>query len=235
MTPFHPQWIIFRNRKQTLTQIAKQLPSTGRLLDIGAGHQQIRPYLPPAIQYLPTDYWMTSVEWYKTKPSFYADAHHLPIASNSVDIVLLLDVLEHLAHPHQAMREIYRVLKPTGKAIIQLPFLYPLHDVPRDFNRWTLYGLRELSFKTGFEINLIQSKDQPLETAVLLLNIAATKTVLNWAAQKNPLLLLGLLLPIFILLANLGGWLFSRLSPADPFMPQSYQMVLQKPSTEAGA
>lgn len=63
----------------------------------------------------------------------------------------------------------------------------------------------------------------------MLLNIALTKSVINWVGQKHPASLLGLLLPIVILLSNVGAWIFSYLSKDDDMMPHSYRLVLEKP------
>ena len=57
----------------------------------------------------------------------------LPIATNSIDSVLFLDVLEHLQNPDQALNEIFRVLKSNGVLILQVPFLYPIHDAAYDY------------------------------------------------------------------------------------------------------
>ena len=66
------------------------------------------------------------------------DATNLPFHENSVDIVLMLDVVEHL-YPQQldkALYEIKRILKPGGKLIIHtIPnlwyynFGYPIYRI----------------------------------------------------------------------------------------------------------
>src|SRR5450631_260231 len=56
----------------------------------------------------------------------------LPIASHSVDLLLLPHVLEYSVNPHQILREVQRVLMPEGHAVITC------------FNPWSLWGLRRL-------------------------------------------------------------------------------------------
>src|SRR6187402_231017 len=47
-----------------------------------------------------------------------ADFFDLPIASNSIDLLVLPHALEFSVHPHQIVREVGRVLMPEGHAVI---------------------------------------------------------------------------------------------------------------------
>jgi len=51
----------------------------------------------------------------------YASALDLPIQNNSVDIVLCLDLIEHIEDDNKLIKEISRVLKKTGKVILTTP------------------------------------------------------------------------------------------------------------------
>lgn len=53
--------------------------------------------------------------------SHSTSACHLPFENESFEVVTLLAVLEHLSHPQDMMREIARVLKPNGVAILTVP------------------------------------------------------------------------------------------------------------------
>jgi SAM-dependent methyltransferase len=64
------------------------------------------------------------------KVDLRAEFFDLPIASNSVDLLLLPHALEFGAHPHQILREVQRVLMPEGRAVITC------------FNPWSLWGAR---------------------------------------------------------------------------------------------
>ena len=50
-----------------------------------------------------------------------ADICNLPFQDNEYDIILCNHVLEHISDDTKAMRELYRVLKPDGMAILQIP------------------------------------------------------------------------------------------------------------------
>jgi len=55
-----------------------------------------------------------------------ADICNLPFKDNSFDFILCNHVLEHIPDDTKAMQELYRILKPKGTAILQ---------VPQDYNR----------------------------------------------------------------------------------------------------
>jgi SAM-dependent methyltransferase len=59
-----------------------------------------------------------------------ADFRDLPIAANSIDLVILPHVLEFSDDPHQILREVVRVLVPEGQVVIC------------GFNPWSLVGLK---------------------------------------------------------------------------------------------
>jgi len=96
-TPVHPQWFAFLREDKNLRASCKAL--NGLVLDIGCAEGKPRRYLPETAEYLGLDYFDTATAWYKTRPSVFGDAQQLPFANDTVDHVLLLDVLEHLPGP----------------------------------------------------------------------------------------------------------------------------------------
>lgn len=57
------------------------------------------------------------------------DIHHIPFEENRFDVVLCNHVLEHVRDDILAMKEIHRVLKPGGFAILLVPFFNPVGEV----------------------------------------------------------------------------------------------------------
>jgi SAM-dependent methyltransferase len=162
---------------------------------------------------------------YNGKPDVFGDAQSLPFADESFDTVLLLDVLEHLPEPERALLEARRVLKTNGNIITQVPFLYPLHDEPFDFHRWTLHALNALFLKHGIQVREITHHGNPVETATALLVIALTKGVIDSIHQRHFGLLLVPLLILSIPIINVVGWLLGRLLPNSELMPLGYRIL----------
>jgi SAM-dependent methyltransferase/uncharacterized protein YbaR (Trm112 family) len=81
-----------------------------------------------------------------------ADAHLLPYADNSVDAIFCEAVLEHLSDPVQAVREMFRVLKPDGDVFAVTPFMQAYHGYPHHYQNFTLTGHTHLFRQNGFTI-----------------------------------------------------------------------------------
>lgn len=71
------------------------------------------------------------------------DVHDLPYEDESYDCIVLNQVLEHVANPWKAIKELYRVCSPGGMVIITSPFFYQFHggDHGHDYWRFTPEGL----------------------------------------------------------------------------------------------
>jgi 2-polyprenyl-3-methyl-5-hydroxy-6-metoxy-1,4-benzoquinol methylase len=60
------------------------------------------------------------------------------------DVVVMSEVLEHLHDPQAALANVRRSLRDEGKLVLTVPFLFPIHDEPYDYFRYTEHGLRML-------------------------------------------------------------------------------------------
>jgi SAM-dependent methyltransferase len=84
-----------------------------------------------------------------------ADAEALPYLDRTVDGVLCTGLLEHVEHPDRVASEIFRVLRPGGRAYIAAPFIQGYHPSPTDFRRYTPEGIRQLL--AAFEIESLRA------------------------------------------------------------------------------
>lgn len=121
----------------------------GVLYDLGCGESPYKQFfLKYADQYIGID-WADS--FHDTKADIAADLNiSLPIASEVADTVVSLSVLEHLCEPQTMLNEAFRILKPDGRIVLQVPWQWWVHEAPYDFFRYTPYGLAYLFNKAGF-------------------------------------------------------------------------------------
>jgi SAM-dependent methyltransferase len=70
--------------------------------------------------------------------------HQIDLPDASVGTVFLMDTLEHVEYPHQALAEIHRILKPDGLVIMSSVLDFFIHATPNDFWRFTPDGFRSL-------------------------------------------------------------------------------------------
>ncbi|SDX79292.1 DREV methyltransferase [Ruegeria halocynthiae] len=60
------------------------------------------------------------------------------------DLILCLNVLEHVYETEVAVCNLHAALRPGGRLIVAVPFAFPLHDEPHDFYRFTRYALERM-------------------------------------------------------------------------------------------
>ena len=73
------------------------------------------------------------------KPDIVADICEVDYR-DEFDAVVMSEVLEHIPRPHAALDKVLQALKPGGRLILSVPFIFPLHDRPHDYYRYTKYG-----------------------------------------------------------------------------------------------
>ena len=220
-TPFHPQWLLrFGRSPDFLLALA-----SGRTLDIGCADRWPESKLPAGCKYISLDYPITGHEIYGAKPDIFADAASLPLSSSSFDTVLLFEVLEHLERPNRALAETARVLCQGGKAIITIPFLYPMHDEPHDYQRYTRYGLIRECHAAGLRVDYIEASLGSAKTAGLAVNLALGGMLLQTMRKPSVTAFLAPFVLIAIPLINLAAMVTDWILPNWPAMTAGYQVV----------
>lgn len=87
----------------------------------------------------------------------------LPFGKESLGMITLFHVLEHLPSPHRCLQELHRVLEPGGWLVVQVPNAASLQrrllggrwagfDVPRHLANYSTRNLRGLLERNGFAV-----------------------------------------------------------------------------------
>lgn len=154
--------------------LAAQPYMRGRLLDVGCGK---RPYA--LIYERHVELSIGTEVQFSLHGTAAADligyAEELPFADASFDTILCTEVLEHTRHPFQVLTELARLLKPGGHLILSTPFIYPIHEAPRDYWRFTVYGLQKICQDNGLDIVEINSKGGVITTMMILTHNIAVR------------------------------------------------------------
>ena len=149
-----------RLRREAVISELVNLPSGAVVVDIGSGVGDIVAAVAPNCKRIGIEYSGRDIELAR-KPDacgvwfIRGSAVNLPLASESVDAVIFLEVLEHLADDRPAMREIARVLKPGRRLIISVPSTYYFHDyltLIGHYRHYTRQQLVELLGEANFQV-----------------------------------------------------------------------------------
>lgn len=124
----------------------------GDLLDLGCGTVPLHGLYAPHVASV------TCVDWAASPHAtnhidIEADlSQPLPLPDAAFDTVILSDVMEHVPEPRLLWREIARVLRPGGHLLMNVPFLYGLHELPHDYFRYTRFALERMAQEAGLQV-----------------------------------------------------------------------------------
>jgi len=122
----------------------------GKLVDIGCGNKPYLRYFSLIDEYI-------GVDIDNNEADIVANAESLPIKSNSIDIVLCNQLIEHVSEPTKIIVEINRILKEEGILILTAPQMGRLHGEPNDYYRYTKWGLKYLLEENRMKLEIIES------------------------------------------------------------------------------
>jgi len=156
------------------------------------------------------------------------DAQLLGIGSQTVAAILCTEVLEHLPEPQRAIDEMFRVLQPGGSLVLTTRFLFPIHDAPHDYFRYTKYGLRHLLRR--FEIvELAEETDAVGTLAVLTQRLGMQAETLGWTPLRAAWLVAAQALRPFSFLVTREYGDSRRQAPERGIMTSGYHVFCRKP------
>ncbi|MCK0173778.1 class I SAM-dependent methyltransferase [Mycolicibacterium sp. F2034L] len=147
----------------------------------------------------------------------------LKLSSAQYDTIILSDVLEHVQDPMLLMREVARMLKPGGFLLMNVPFMYWLHEIPHDYHRFTSFALERMCEVSGLEVKELDAIGGAPEVlsdllAKQLVQVPAfggfIAAVIQWAAN------------VFTSRSKVGRFLSEKTAATCPL---GYALVAAKP------
>ena len=211
LRPWHFQWLATKDLYRDLKRILPTLE--GRIADVGCGDK-------------PYDRWLnqsavlehTGID---VQPGAAVDVvvpreDVWPLPDEHFDVVICTQVLEHARNMAVVIKELHRILKPRGKLLVSLPFIYNAHGVPEDYTRLSVDGLKE-RFIDHFEVVELRMQGGIGSTLGLLtLNwIDCSLNLTQWSRLAK-----GVLLPVWIVISaatNMIGALLDKLDRTGSF------------------
>lgn len=174
-----------RMRRSVRIWLRKQ-QSAAVVLEIGAGNGFLRPVVNAA---LPQALYVGGDIAPTEQTNVVLDAGNLPVASQSIDLVIAVEVLEHMPEPKALLAEAARVVRPGGRLILTVPFMFGVHDFA-DYHRFTPLAFGRMAEECGFSVMETRLRGGTFVAATglvrtLLLN-AIVGTPKDWRA-KDPL------------------------------------------------
>jgi SAM-dependent methyltransferase len=160
----------------------------GVVLEVGARRARRGRFRPPSTG---VTAWLRLDIAEGERPDIVADVEHLPVRDGSADWVVCLEVLQYVASPDAAVREIARVLRPGGATVVSAPFLHR-SDGPTDRHRFTEVRVRELLAAPGLRIERVTAQAAFFGTLANQLRQAVAQAPSRWvrwplAAATQPL------------------------------------------------
>ena len=145
MGPFAANWLVERINRAYVQEAAGRY-GRGRVLDAGCGR---RPYAEFFSDYTGLEF--DRVRYADARADVWGSGMELPFRDNAFATVISSQVLEHVPEPWRMVAEMARVLEPGGHLILTAPHIWGLHEVPKDYFRFTCYGLEHLARRAGLQ------------------------------------------------------------------------------------
>lgn len=227
---FSPNWIgIFVNpfyfARAGLGRAIRQFAPIlkGQLLDVGCG---TKPYkgMFNVDAYIGLDI-DTEASRIRGDAEYLYDGTSFPFADFSFDSLLCNQVLEHVFNPDEFLHEINRVLKPGGKLLLTVPFVWDEHEQPYDYARYSSFGLRALLEKHGFTILQHQKLGADATTLFQLANAYLFKVTQGWPKWLK----YGFTVTVMALV-NFLGVVAGKLLPGNPDLFLDHIVLAEKKS-----
>jgi len=145
----NPGYVFYKMLSKDIEEASRLIKGT--LLNVGCGKKPYKEIFQNKVDFC-VGIGLPSTPYGTSKVDVFSNALQLSFRDRCFDVVLAIQLLEHLPEPQKFFSEIHRVLKSDGIVILTLPLMAAIHKVPHDFLRYTSFGLIYWLEKMGFKI-----------------------------------------------------------------------------------
>ena len=213
----------FARKGLSMAMIKMSQNLSGNLIDIGCG---VKPYkkIFNVDSYRGLDIDSPIARERGIADDFY-DGKLFPYQNQVFDSALCNQVLEHVFNPNEFLQEINRVLKPGGRLLLTVPFVWDEHEQPYDFARYSSFGLLSLLENGGFVI--LQHEKLGADATILF---QLTNAYLYKVTQSMPKLFRYGFIVTIMAFINIIGVVAGKILPANPDLFLDHVILAEKAS-----
>jgi len=197
----HPYYLSRSSLHKYISLHAASLNSP--LLDVGCGSMPYRDLFTQIIDYHGLEISQRHSD-FQNYATFWCDGKVIPLSNSTYQSVLCSQVLEHSANSSLTLLEINRILVVGGHLLLTMPFIWPEHEKPFDFQRFTSFGIKSHLNDAGF--NIIEINKSCIGVVCLLqLHIEFLESLIRVLSPKDFHTTLRNMLRPYYLIVNLLG------------------------------
>jgi len=196
--------LLFFLRRNLFSAKEKARFLKGKLIDFGCGN---KPYenLFLVDEYIGADMKVSDHNYRDSKIDVFYGGETLPFSDDEFDATLSNETFEHLPNPERIAQELHRVLKPGGKLLLTVPFVWPEHEMPYDFCRFTAIGIEKVLTNSGFKVIDIKRSGTFGEVIVQIIICATLRNIVKLSKFPHRFFALLVAVPL-----NIVGYLLTR-------------------------
>jgi len=180
---------------------------SGKLLDFGCGSKPYKSLFSNVEEYIGLDYENEGHDHSDEQVDVFYNGKDVPFDDETFDSILSTQVFEHVEDVDLAIKELHRVLKKDGQILVTAPFVFPEHELPHDYRRFTANGLSSLLQRHGFEVLEI-SKNGNFREVIWQLRIIYIRDLIRLKNKHLNFMLRSLIVPPMVVLGIICSAIF---------------------------
>ena len=193
---YNPMFFTRKGLHQSISLLAPRLE--GQIVDLGCGTKPYRRLFTKASEYIGMDIEVSGNFDNRSHIDVFYDGHTFPFANDSIDNIFSSETFEHIFNVEEILQEIHRVLKKDGLLLATCPFLWPEHEVPYDYARYTSFAIADMLKRNGFEI-VHYEKTGNFITAVMQMQALYLYYFINRIPVLAPIFFILFITPLFLI------------------------------------